>query len=401
MTNKVEETQRPSPAEKARLLAEKAQKERAQQEQQAREERFQGYVELRDRLKALEDRSTGLERELLSIQEGLDEIARVAESGTMSDELKDLQNQLEVSRNELEVEKINLDLDKQEIENNPLYTEGQEIEKIQEADEAQKQREQETERAQKESRERIEQLIRGVDLAIHEMTEALKVAETREGDIRALRGEKTVLEQKKQELSKGLETDIAGVLYVIPEKQQQAIQEAVTKARETGTRIYTSDIGAFDQRFVHRPAAGTMSEWFSSWKEKVTPSFLPFADKPLRALLAFATDPRLGELQTVDAQSTVLTEKEKALFADRQETNIAFIERFLAQTAPLLNFSSLNEIRRADNLDQDLVGEKLRKLAQVSKGFSLLLADVGSERYRQFEQSGVLLGNDIEKNFLY
>jgi hypothetical protein len=196
------------------------------------------------------------------------------------------------------------------------------------------------------------------------------------------------LKQEKAELSKGVENDIGGLLYALPDKQQQRIADAVTEGRKVGAVIYASDEGTHERRIAYRPSATTMTEWFAAWREKVVPSFLPFVDGPLRALAAFEGDARLEKVRGLQGQIQELTNKEELLFTDRRNTNAAFIERFLApDSAPSALGESLDALHFADDVDKGALREKVRKLADLRGKISIALADVEAEQYRQYEQS--------------
>lgn len=378
-----------SPAEKARRLALEAKEKREREEGERRAQKAEQYRELKERLQIAGEALAGKRQELKEVQDGLNEIVDIEKGGLMSDDLQELRVQLEGSKEVLEAKIREDEQAIQAMEADPLHVEIAATESAAKAEADRVQAAEKESSRKKEALEKIEHAVKNLDTAIREISSAIKVAEKREEDIRSLRADKKKLEKEKEDLEKSIETDIGGLLYVLPEKQQKGIADAVAEARKDGITIYGSNVGYHENRTAYRPGATTMTEWFAAWREKVTPSFLPFVDKPLRALLAFEGDARLEKFRGLQGQLQELTDKEKALFADREKTNVAYIERFLApDSAPsALDDASLHLLRFADGVDKEAVREKLRRLIELRSKFTIVLTDVGGERYRRYENS--------------
>jgi hypothetical protein len=378
-----------SPAERARGLAQKAKEKREQQEGEQQARKAERYSDLKERLRVMGEALAEKRRELKEVQDGLNEIRDIEQEGTVTDELTELRVQLEGDKAALE-EKMREDEQAiQAVETDPLYVEMIALEFAATSEAERVHAEAQGALRKKEAAERAERAGANLDTVIREISSAIEVAERRERDIRTLRAEKEKLEKEKGELEKDVETDIGELLYALPEKQQRGISEAVIKARTSGSTIYASNVGIGERRMVDRPAASTISEWFSAWRESVAPSFFIFLDKPLRALLAFESDARLEKFRGLQGKIQELTDKERTLFDDRKKTNSAYIERFLAEdsAASTLDEASLQLLRSGDGLDKTATREKLQKLTELRSRFTILLADVGNDRYRQYNDS--------------
>lgn len=378
-----------SPAEKARRLAREAKEKREREEGERQAQKAEKYSELKERLRAAGEVLAEKRQELKEVQEGLNEISDIEQEGLVTDDLTELRAQLEGSKAALEAKIAEDERAIQAMEADPLHVEMAAVESAAKAEDDRVQAAEQESLRKKEALEKIERAVTNLDTVIREISSAIKVAEKHEEDIRSLRAEKKKLEKERDELAKGIETDIGGLLYVLPEKQQKAISDAVAAAKEKGVTIYGSDVGYHENHIAYRPGATTMTEWFAAWREKVTPSFLPFVDKPLRALLAFQGNARLEKFRGLQGQLQELTDKENALFADRKETNIAYIERFLApgSATSALDDASLQLLRLADGVDREAVREKFRKLSELRSKFIIVLTDLGDERYRRYENS--------------
>ena len=377
------------PAEKARRMAREAKEKREQAEVELHTQKTEQFRELKDRLRIAGEAMAQRRQELREVQDGLNEIVDIEQEGPLTDDLKELRAELERTKVAFEGKLNEEELAIQGVEADPLYVEMDAAETAAK-DEANRLLNQERATLRKnEALERTERTVRNLDAVILEISSAIKVAEKREEDIRSLRKDKEKLKDQMKVPSGQMEVDLGGLLYVLPEKQQHAIAQAVEEARTHGAVIYASEIHDRESRIGYRPAASSMSAWFSAWREKVTPSFLPFVDRPLRALLAFEADPRLDHVRELQVQLQALTEREEAMFADRKNTNIACIEHFLAPDSDVaaLDDASLQLLRDVDEKEKVAAREKIQRLAELREKFDIVLVDLGDERYRRYLNS--------------
>lgn len=375
------------PVDKVRRLGQEAKQKREQEEAELQAQKTKDYQELQEHLQTAIETLEARRQELKEVQDGLNEIVDIEKDGIMTDDLKQLRTELEESKKILE-DKINEDESAiKELKADPLYVEMAAVKAAANV-EAQRVEAQERESQRKqEEREKIQRTLENLDTLIVEISSAIEVAKKRESDIRAVRAKKEELQKRMEGLAESIETDIGAFLYALPEKQQRAIATAVTSALESGVAMFRSRITG--DHIAFRPSANTMSAWFEAWREKVTPSVIPFTDRPLRALLAFEGDERLDQFRKQQELKQKLTDEETALFADRGETNVKFIENFLApdSTASTLDFDALSALRHTNDEHKDEVIHKLRKLNDLRNNFDLLLSSVGDPHYRQYDQS--------------
>ena len=268
------------PAEKARRMAREAKEKREQAEVELHTQKTEQFRELKDRLRMAGEAMAQRRQELREVQDGLNEIVDIEQEGPLTDDLKELRAELERTKVAFEGKLNEEELAIQGVEADPLYVEMDAVETAAK-DEANRLLNQERATLRKkEALERTERTVRNLDAVILEISSAINVAEKREEDIRSLRKDQEKLKDQMKVPSGQMEVDLGGLLYVLPEKQQHAIAQAVEEARTHGAVIYASEIHDRESRIGYRPAASSMSAWFSAWREKVTPSFLPFVDRP-------------------------------------------------------------------------------------------------------------------------
>lgn len=388
--------ERLSPAEKARKLAAKAKEQLAREEAERQAEKVGRLREIESKIKETREALADQRRELKEVQDGLNEIADVEKDGVMSDELLELRGQLEADKEAIAGRVRELEEAARTLESDPLHAEMAEATRVVEEEQAQAAAAAEAERAQREKKEMLESGMRRLETAISKLETALQVAQQRETDIRSLRAEQEQLVKQLNQLAKTVETDIGGVLYAIPEKQQRAIEQAVREAR-TDQPIHSASGFSGDNGIVYRPSATTMSTWFEAWRKRVTPSLLPFTDRPLRALIAFSEDPRIAAVEEQQGKISKLTEQVDALFADRKATNTKFAESLLAPDSKImgLDFATLRDLRYSDGIDKKKLREDLLRLAECRKKLDFLLTDVDTELYNQIKKSDLVTENAI------
>lgn len=379
-----------SPAEKARQLAQEAAAKREQEAQAKKEQQAERYGNLQEQLVEAGEVLASKRKELSEVQEGLDEIAAIEQGSPLSSELVELRAQLEESKKTLTSEVEEASRVVQSTEADPLFAEFAAAELAEKAEAARVQAEAEEAQRKQEQRDKYKRIFESLDETIREITRAIRVAESREQDIVELREDKKKLEKERDELAKGIEGDVAGLLSALPEPVRVKIDLRVYEAQKGGKRIDGSSGQAQNGRMEYRPAGTTVPEWFAAWRENVTPSFLPFLDKPLRALRDFEGDPRLGEMRGIVERLQELSDKENALFADRKDTNNLFMKRLLGPNSGLMTLNRVDweMLRHSEGVDQQALQGKLQSLRNFKEKSPLLTADVDDELSKKYNAQG-------------
>lgn len=380
-----------SPAEKARRLAREVKAQREEEEHALKNQKVEQYSELTARLQNMREALVIKRQDLQEVQEGLREIDYAEKEGLMSDALTELRAQLKVDLIALEAQIQEDALAIEAIEADPLLVEMTAIESASKAEADRISVIEQESRRKKEAIEQVAHAIENLDTIICDISAAMKIAEKREERIRSLREEKAKMDKQYAELAKTIEKDVDGLLAQLSEKHQRAIADAVAEALKHHATIAASSRPFQEARPGFRPAASTLSEWFSAWREQVTPSIVPFVDKPLRTLRAFEHDERLEKARVLLGEVKELTDTINALFDERKKTNVAYIERFLAPEAALSSLeTSLHTLRIAQGIDKKDVNGKLLQLSTLRSKFPILLTDVQDEQYRQYDRSKFL-----------
>lgn len=361
-----------------------------QEKERKQADRAAQYLDLKERLQTIKSALVKKRRELDGIQEGFNDIVNTEGKGIEPEKLKIFFAPLEEKKARLEV---GIKKDEQAInaiENNLLFVEFAKAESAAKAEEVRKQIVEQEARKKEEKLKKTENTMKNLDTIIREISLAIEAATEREKKIISLRAEREKLEDDKKVLGEVIEADVNNLLNALSEKRQKAIADALQEARKKGVSIYTSDIHFQESRSVlYRPLASTMSEWFAAWRDEVTPSAIPFLDRPLRALRAFEKDTQLERFRKLQEKIENLLNNERGLFADRKKINTDFIKKFLAPDSifsATINRGSLR-LLRDDETKEQTVKKKFAELDNLRKKMDVLLFDIGDNLYGQYRQS--------------
>ncbi len=382
-----------SPVERARRLALKEKERQEREATERKEAKTVLYREIEERLKATEELIVGRQQELKEVQDGLDEIANIANGGLMTTELADLRAELDADKAGL-IERIRADQRLvQELLKDPIYIEMTEAAEAAAAEVARvKAAEAETE-AKNVERAKVRKTLKDIFTLSQEVKTAFEAARARELEISSLREDIVRQERERDSLDGHIRDFIGRAFYELPDKQRLAIERVVDEA-EGGKNIVFSRRSVRDGRMV--PSGHSVAEWYGTWHDKVTPGW--FGDKALRGLRALENDPRIGQMQTVMAKLNELYDTQTALVEARNKTNTEFVQRFVApdSIASSIDVKALSDLRNSNSAGRNEVDSCVKELADIRREINILLTGISPELDAQFRQSKFVSADSIE-----
>lgn len=326
------------------------------------------------------------ERQLNEVRDGLNAVSDLEVSGApITREIEEIKAQLLIDRDKHTGEIREIGLQIEALQKDPAYLEVTAAKEAEKKEAERKEKEKANAAREKENKEAAEQYLKDIDAFVNEVTEAVRIAKQREQEIGVIQKEKGALYNQIKPLEDKIENELDKLLDKMPHDQLAAIREAVAEAKKTVT-IYDSS----RSRIPH-PAAESLPQWYGAWKNVVKPWPLPFADKPLRALLAFEEDPQIAEHAKLRSQIKEFDRKAAELFADRKKTNSAFMEKFLADGGPASTIPKIVQKLRDQTypyVNKDEANQRIASLSTTRKDLrSYLVADVGNEAFYAYENS--------------
>ncbi len=296
----------PRPVDKVRELASKAKEAVAKRQAELEAEQEQKFSEMKDQRIKLEFEFRNLKSTRESVLEAQKEIDLIAEED-MSQELLDYKADLEYQVTRLDGQIAKVQADMGGIDADPFFKKTLE--------------EQDAKRLEKEEadlRATTEKEIAEVTDAFTEV--ALSFASvgqewlTRLGATRELNARSAAESSKCSKAEQAFNSEFANLLNEIPQPKQEEIRAESVQYR------FGSE------------------EWFNAMEEHFKPSFLPFLDKPLKALLAMRKDPRFAEALALRRSNIELSQKANAA----RDADIAFanghLQAWMAEGAALRAF---------------------------------------------------------------
>ena len=382
------EAQRVAEASAREAAARDAERVAAEHAAEAAETRRAEIAALRERLATAELAVTDKQREIAEIQSGIDAIRDEEKKGPLSGELLALEDELTRDLWTEQEALASLERARDVISGSPAYREILEEEQAaREAEEAERAR---AEVEEKEARYQTmrQEIFDGLARLTREAAEAVRVGKEENEGIKKLRKDREKLEKDYKPQAQAFERKVQETFYAVPEKQRNLIEDAYREAKES---VYHTELQGRGDRFTI-PAARSFTRWLDMWRNKVTPSPIPFFDKPLRALLALEASPELAALKPLWEAIDASHEKDANTFRERDKRNQAFAARFMAEDSPIryaTDYKVRDSLRYEDRTSLDTAIQELRRVTH-DRDFHFAINGVGNDLYREMQKSGAI-----------